>query len=85
MAYKLKGVHSDPEIVSGAPVFKGTRITVKNFFDYLEEGESIDDFLEIFSYLDREQVIEVLDIARDAVDNIIRNNTRKKTEHEIIA
>ena len=48
MAGKKRVVHSDPEIMSGTPVFVGTRVPVKNLFDYLEEGDSLDDFLESF-------------------------------------
>ena len=44
MGYKLKGVHSDPEIVSGAPVFKGTRITVKNFLTTLKREKALMTF-----------------------------------------
>ena len=56
----LKGiVHSDPEIMGGTPVFVGTRVPLQNLIDYLEGGESIEDFLEAFPTVKREQAIAV--------------------------
>ena len=49
----------DPEIMSGAPVFKGTRVLAQTLIEYLEAGDSIDDFLEGFPSVSREQVIAV--------------------------
>ena len=49
----------DPEILGGTPVFSGTRVPIKNLFDYLETDESIETFLEDFEGVKREQVIEV--------------------------
>ncbi len=49
----------DPEIMSGEPVFRGTRVTIKTLFDYLEEGD-ISDFLRNFPYITREMVTDVL-------------------------
>ncbi|HEY3854890.1 MAG TPA: DUF433 domain-containing protein [Verrucomicrobiae bacterium] len=49
--------HSDREIMGGTPVFTGTRVPVQNLVDYLEGGESIDDFLLGFPTVKREQVI----------------------------
>jgi len=56
-------IEINPEKVSGTPVFSGTRVPVKNLFDYLEGGESIDDFLEGFPPVTREQAIAVLEMA----------------------
>ena len=53
----------DPEIQSGEPVFSGTRVPVKNLFDYLKGGETIDEFLEGFPSVSREQVLELLNLA----------------------
>ena len=54
----LKGVvHSDREIMGGTPVFVGTRVPLQNLIDYLEGGESIEDFLDGFPSVKREQVI----------------------------
>jgi uncharacterized protein (DUF433 family) len=51
----------DPEILGGEPVFAGTRVPVRSLFDHLEGGESIEDFLEGFPSVKREQVIAVLE------------------------
>jgi uncharacterized protein (DUF433 family) len=53
----------DPEIQSGEPVFSGTRVPIKNLFDYLKGGETIDEFLEGFPSVSREQVLELLNLA----------------------
>ena len=51
----------DPEILGGEAVFAGTRVPVKGLFDHLEAGESIEDFLEGFPGVSREQVIALLE------------------------
>jgi uncharacterized protein (DUF433 family) len=62
---ELKGVvHSDPEILGGTPVFVGTRVPLQNLIDYLEGGESIEDFLDGFPSVKREQVIAVIEAAK---------------------
>jgi uncharacterized protein (DUF433 family) len=59
---KCEGIiHSDPEILGGTVVFVGTRVPVQSLFDHLEAGDSIDDFLEGFPSVRREQVIAVLE------------------------
>ena len=57
-------LHSDPEILSGVPVFVGTRVPVQSLFDYLEGGETLDEFLYQFPSVRREQAVAALDIAR---------------------
>src|ERR1043165_8474410 len=58
---KLEAIaHSDPETLGGTLVFAGTRVPVQSLFDHLEAGDSIDDFLEGFPSVKREQVIAVL-------------------------
>jgi uncharacterized protein (DUF433 family) len=57
-------VHSDPEILSGVPVFVGTRVPVQSLFDYLEGGETLDEFLRQFPSVKRSQAIAALEIAR---------------------
>ena len=52
-----------PEIQSGEPVFSGTRVPIKNLFDYLKGGDTIDEFLEGFPSVSREQVLELLNLA----------------------
>jgi uncharacterized protein (DUF433 family) len=54
-----------PEILGGTPVFAGTRVPIQTLFDYLEGGESIDDFLEGFPSVTREQVVSFLELAKD--------------------
>ena len=54
-------IQSDPEILGGTPVFIGTRVPVQSLFDHLEAGDSINDFLEGFPSVRREQVIAVLE------------------------
>ena len=51
----------DPEVMSGAPVFKGTRVLAQTLIEHLEAGDSIDDFLEGFPSVTREQVIAFLE------------------------
>jgi uncharacterized protein (DUF433 family) len=54
----------DPEIMSAAPCFAGTRVPIQNLVDYLEGGDSIDEFLEDFPSVSREQVIRFLGEAK---------------------
>jgi len=54
---------SDKEILGGTPVFIGTRVPVKNLFDYLEAGDSIEDFLGDFDYIPREHAIAILEFS----------------------
>jgi uncharacterized protein (DUF433 family) len=58
---------SNSEVCSGATVFAGTRVPVQSLFDHLEAGESIDDFLEGFRTVRREQVIALLEEARRGI------------------
>ena len=60
-------VHSDPEILGGTPVFVGTRVPVRSLFDYLEGGDTLNEFLRQFPSVGREQAIAVLDLARDSL------------------
>jgi uncharacterized protein (DUF433 family) len=57
-------IHSDPEIMGGTPVFIGTRVPLQNLIDYLEGGESVDDFLEAFPTVRREQAIAVIEAGK---------------------
>ena len=62
---KQSVVSCNLEIMGGTPVFAGTRVPVQTLLDYLEGGESIDDFVEGFPSVKREQVIEFLEEAKD--------------------
>jgi uncharacterized protein (DUF433 family) len=58
-------VQSDPEILGGTPVFRGTRVPVKNLLDYLAAGDTLDQFLDDFPTVTRDQVVAALELARD--------------------
>ena len=60
-------VQIDPEIVSGTPVFAGTRVPVESLFEFLQAGDSLDRFLDDFPSVSREQAITVLETAREMV------------------
>ena len=57
-------INRDPEIMGGTPVFVGTRVPLQNLIDYLEGGESVEDFLEGFPSVSREQVIAVIEAGK---------------------
>lgn len=67
MAPPIGVVHSDPDILGGTPVFVGTRVPAKSLFDYLEGGDTLDDFLKQFPSVRREQAVAALELARDTV------------------
>ncbi|QGZ92607.1 DUF433 domain-containing protein [Microcystis aeruginosa FD4] len=56
-------MHSDPDILGGTPVFKGTRVPIKTLLDYLEAGDSLDVFLDHFPSVSKEQAIASLELA----------------------
>ncbi|KPQ38270.1 MAG: hypothetical protein HLUCCO16_13445 [Phormidium sp. OSCR] len=58
-------IHSDPDILGGTPVFVGTRVPIKTLLDYLEAGDPLDEFLEHFPSVKREQAIASLELAKD--------------------
>jgi uncharacterized protein (DUF433 family) len=58
-------VSRDPEVMSGALCFKGTRVPVKNLFDYLEASSTLEDFLEDFPSISRATAVFVLEAARE--------------------
>lgn len=57
--------HSDPEILGGTPVFVGTRVPLQTLLDYLEHGQSLDDFLEDFPSVARVQAVGALEMAKE--------------------
>ncbi len=67
MPAKAATIHSDPEILGGTPVFVGTRVPFRNLIDYLERNHSIDEFLDAFPSVSREQVVAALETAHEAV------------------
>jgi uncharacterized protein (DUF433 family) len=58
-------IHSDPDILGGTPVFVGTRVPVKTLLDYLEAGDSLDEFLDHFPSVSREQAVAALELAKE--------------------
>ncbi|MFQ4134706.1 DUF433 domain-containing protein [Nodosilinea sp. PGN35] len=56
-------ISTSPEVMSGTPVFSGTRVPIVTLFDYLKAGESVDDFLEGFPTVKREAVVSLLEEA----------------------
>lgn len=60
-------VHSDPDILGGTPVFVGTRVPAHSLFDYLEAGDTLDEFLRQFPSVERTQAIGALDFARETL------------------
>ncbi len=68
----------DPEIMSGAPVFAGTRVPIQNLFDYLEGGEDLAEFLDDFPSVSKEAALAVLEMAKKSL-------TSEKMLHENFA
>ena len=60
-------IHSDPEILGGTPVFVGTRVPAKSLFDYLEGGDTLDEFLRQFPSVERAQAIAALEQAHESL------------------
>jgi uncharacterized protein (DUF433 family) len=60
-------IHIDPDILGGTPVFIGTRVPVGPLFDYIEAGDSLDEFLHQFPSVSRQQAIAGLELAREAL------------------
>lgn len=71
-------VSIDPEIMSGTPVFAGTRVPVQNLFDYIEGGEDLSEFLDDFPSVSKDAAIAVLEMARKTL-------TTEKGLHENFA
>lgn len=67
-------VHSDPEILSGTPVFVGTRVPVRILFEFLSAGDSLDEFLEQFPTVKREQAVALLKLAEGILEGRTRSS-----------
>jgi len=63
-----KVINVDADILGGTPVFLGTRVPVKNLFDYLETGETVDDFLRDFDTVRRNQALQILELSKKLVE-----------------
>ena len=64
-------ITSSPDVMGGAPVFAGTRVPVQTFIDFIKGGESIDDFLDGFPTVAREQVIAFLEEAKEQMITMV--------------
>lgn len=60
-------VNRSPEILSGTPVFAGTRVPVQNLIDYLAAGDGLEEFLDDFPSVSREQAVAFLELSKDAL------------------
>jgi uncharacterized protein (DUF433 family) len=60
-------ISSDPDVQGGAVVFAGTRVPLKNLIDYLEAGDSLEEFLDHFPSVGREQAVAALELAQEAL------------------
>jgi uncharacterized protein (DUF433 family) len=63
-----KIIRIDSDILGGTPVFWGTRVPVKNLFDYLETGETVDDFLLDFDSVQRYQALSLLELSKKMIE-----------------
>lgn len=60
-------IHSDPEIMGGAPVFIGTRVPARTLYDYLADGNNLDEFLDNFPSVSREQALQLLEHSAESL------------------
>lgn len=70
-------INIDKDILGGTPVFHGTRVPIKNLFDYLETGDTIETFLEDFDGVSKSQVIRLLEMSQKLIEtstNILNEN-----------
>jgi len=70
-------VHSDPQIMHGVPIFKGTRVPVQALIDHLEAGDSLEVFLESFPSVSREQAVAFIELASRAALAEIHESTSR--------
>lgn len=69
-------INIDSEILGGTPVFTGTRVPIQSLFDYIEDGETLEEFLYNFPTVTKVQAIEVLETAKKLIlnENILNEN-----------
>jgi uncharacterized protein (DUF433 family) len=60
-------IRSSQDVLGGTPVFAGTRVPVKNLIDYLQAGDDLKEFLDDFPSVTREQAVQVLQLAKEAL------------------
>jgi len=79
MSIMLYGqINIDPEVMSGTPVFAGTRVPIQNLFDYIEGGDDLSEFLDDFPSVSKAAALTVLEMARKSI-------TSEKVLHENFA
>ena len=73
---KYGAINIDPETMGGTPVFTGTRVPVQALFDYIETGETLNEFLENFPTVKKEDALEVLQMARKTLttEKVLNDN-----------
>jgi len=69
-------IECDPEKLGGTPVFFGTRVPIRNLFDCLESGESLEEFLDQFPTVAREQAVQVLEASKEELLTSYARTTR---------
>lgn len=65
-------IHSDPDILGGTPVFKGTRVPVRTVFDYLADGCTLAEFLDDFPTVTRSNAIQVLEAGGTCLEDVVQ-------------
>lgn len=60
-------IYRSPDILGGTPVFMGTRVPIRTLIDYLENGDRLEDFLDEYPSVTREQAIQVMELASEAI------------------
>ena len=75
MGLHLQEIKSDPEILGGTPVFNGTRVPFEGLIDYLEAGETIDDFVRDYPTVSREQATRALDEAMKSAEYFVHESS----------
>ena len=66
-----QAINIDPEIMHGTPVFMGTRVPIKMLFEYLEDGDTVDDFINDFDWVTKEQALQVVALSGKALLQIL--------------
>ena len=64
---KINAIQTSKDILGGTPVFRGTRVPVQSLIDYLESGDTVNDFLHDFPSVSRKQIISVLEYVKNKV------------------
>lgn len=65
----------DPDILGGIPVFKHTRVPIKNLFDWLEKGKTVENFIEDFDYIPRQHCQAVLQLSEKLISQVDSNES----------